>query len=99
MRKERTELPRLHVGQTVRVTDTIMTQRSMQIGEILSVQTSPMAETLDKYVVLFRDDARLTFWDIQLDPLFGPTRRDLMEERKLTPNRETTPEPSPDLPD
>ena len=66
MRKERTDLPRFQVGDQVCITTTIMSRRSMQEGKIISVQASPRAKTLDKYIVSFQDDSSEIFWDIQL---------------------------------
>lgn len=74
MKKDRTELPRFHVGQVVRVTTTIMSSRSLQVGKIVSVQTSSRAQTLDKYIVQFSDNSLATFWDIQLEPILRAPR-------------------------
>ena len=68
MRKERTELLRFRVGENVLITAAIMSRRCGQRGKIVSIRGSSTARTLDKYVVLFQDNAQETFWDIQLQP-------------------------------
>jgi hypothetical protein len=66
MKRDRSDAARFQVGELVRITTTIMTSRSFQVGRVISVRISSRARTLDKYVIGFTDDAR-EFWDIQLE--------------------------------
>lgn len=63
----RTELPRFHVGDTVKIRSTISTRHAGAIGSITKVQSSRHAGSLDKYTVQFKPDVEAEFWEIQLE--------------------------------
>jgi hypothetical protein len=84
MKKERTDTSRFSIGELVRINTTIMSRRSFQIGRVITMRVSSRARTLDKYVVGFADDARETFWDIQLEAVQLPEELESSNPRQPT---------------
>src|SRR5262245_48196179 len=68
MKQRRIDLQRFQIGDSVRVTSTIMSPYSKKIGRVASVEVSRHARTLDKYVLRFPGSVSEVFWDIQLEP-------------------------------
>jgi hypothetical protein len=66
MQQERVHAMRFRIGQTVQVTDAIMTVHVGQLGTVIDHQSSRHAHTLDKYVLRFPSGVEKLFWDIQL---------------------------------
>ncbi len=63
----RTELPRFHVGDRVRIRSTISTRHAGAIGSITKVHSSRHAGTLDKYIVELDTNLEAEFWEFQLE--------------------------------
>jgi transcription antitermination factor NusG len=65
--KRRLTGPRFHVGDTVRITSTILTRFAGMSGLIIEVRESRHSCTLDKYVLrVDKEPEDRVFWDIQL---------------------------------
>lgn len=63
----RTELPRFHVGDTVKIHSKISTRHEGSVGSVTKVQSSRHSGTLDKYTVQLDPNVEELFWEIQLE--------------------------------
>jgi len=71
-----TDPPRFQIGTLVTVKNTIVSRYSKRVGKVVAINQNRHALTLDKYQVLFDNNATETFWDIQLEGVTAATSLD-----------------------